>query len=206
MAGYGQIWYGDINIVDEDLPEPITPPGGIVPDLMAYLPLYYSKTGVMAKIQQVLAEEIGLIKYSLSDAFAQFFVDTATWGLALWEEFLGIKTDKSKPIEHRRSVIKAKIRGSGTTTKEMIKRVAMAYSGGEVDIIEYPEEYRFVVKFIGVRGIPPNMPDLTNTIEQIKPAHLAFSYIYTFMIWGETKGYTWGSVKDKTWYDLKNYR
>lgn len=34
-------------------------------------------------------------KAALEDVMAQFFVDTATWGLALWEQQVGIETDNT---------------------------------------------------------------------------------------------------------------
>ncbi len=34
-------------------------------------------------------------KAALEDVMAQFFINTATWGLALWEQQVGIETDNS---------------------------------------------------------------------------------------------------------------
>ena len=39
-------------------------------------------------------------KAALEDVMAQFFVDTATWGLTLWEQQVGIETDNSPPRGH----------------------------------------------------------------------------------------------------------
>jgi hypothetical protein len=84
----------------------------------------------------------------------------------------------------------------------MIDQVAAAYSGGEVEIIEHPETSSFIVKFIGALGIPANMADLSLTIEEIKPAHLSFTFEYTYRRWSEITGYLWGEVANKTWYQL----
>jgi uncharacterized protein YmfQ (DUF2313 family) len=131
-------------------------------------------------------------------------VATATWGLDLWESELGIETDKLQNYLNRRELIIAKLRGYGTTTKKMIESVALAYTGGEAEIIEYPAEYRFVIKFKGTRGIPPNMNGLVNTIEAIKPAHLAFSFAYTYLTWDKAKDLAWLNVNTKSWTDLRN--
>ncbi|GAD14194.1 hypothetical protein GBL_2411 [Geobacillus kaustophilus GBlys] len=87
----------------------------------------------------------------------------------------------------------------------MIQNAAAAFSGGEVEVIEYPSEYRFEVKFIGVKGIPPNMAGFIDMLEQIKPAHLAYSFKYTYTVWDAVKSLTWAQVNTKTWNELKVY-
>ncbi len=104
------------------------------------------------------------------------FIETATWGLSRWEKIFDLPIEIEKNYSFRRERIKAKIRGSGTTTKQLIINIASAFSNGEVEVIEYPNEYRFVVKFVGVKGVPANMKDLTSSIEEVKPAHLAFTF------------------------------
>ena len=65
-------------------------------------------------------------KAALEDVMAQFFVDTATWGLTLWEQQVGIETDNSLPLATRRAAIRQKLVASGNTTSEMIRGLAEA--------------------------------------------------------------------------------
>ncbi|HWQ41086.1 MAG TPA: YmfQ family protein [Desulfosporosinus sp.] len=180
-------------------------PDYAIPNLMRYLPEYYQNILEMKKFQETASEEMGLLLFSIDDVLKQCFVDTATWGLDHWESELGLMTEPTKPIERRREQINAKIRGSGTTTKHMIVDTASAFSGGEVDVIEYPAECRFEVQFIGVKGIPLNMPGFIAMIEQIKPAHLAYSFKYSYTWWDSLKDLTWNSVHAVTWNELKVY-
>jgi hypothetical protein len=175
------------------------------PDLMQYLPQYYYNFRDIEQLQEIIAKEIGVQNYLIEDLLNQFFVNTATWGLSLWEQSLGLPVNTSLTYERRREIVKARLRGAGTTTKELIKNVANAYSGGEVEVFEYPKESRFVVQFIGVKGIPPNMGGLINTIENVKPAHLTYSFKYTYTVWLHLKTLTWGQVNIKTWDELKVY-
>lgn len=200
---YGQSIYGSYAYSEEpqDFNGLDIPP----PDLMAYLPTYYQSSRVMRAIQDAIANELGNVKFTLTDILNQFFVQTATWGLDYWERELGIPTDPSKPYIWRREVIMAKLRGAGTTTKQMIINTATAFSSGEVDVIEYPGEYRFEVRFIGVKGIPPNMAGFIEMLEQIKPAHLAYSFKYTYTVWNVLKNMTWSEAGAKTWDQLKVY-
>ncbi|MCB2310641.1 YmfQ family protein [Clostridium tagluense] len=198
---YGSIKYGTlkyaVNNIYEDEIKLYTP------DLMKYLPPYYKNSKVMRNIQESNAKEIGKFNYSKKDLLDQLYVDTATWGLNRYEKDLGIETDLNKSYEDRREIIKAKKRGSGTATKKMIKNVAQAFSGGEVDIIEMFSDYSFLIQFIGIKGIPKNMQGLIDMIETIKPAHLGYSFKYTYTVWNFLSKLTWQN--NKTWNDLKVY-
>ncbi|MCO1603656.1 YmfQ family protein [Desulfosporosinus nitroreducens] len=176
-----------------------------IPDLMKYLPEYYQGIREMKRLQETASDEMGLFLFAIDDVLSQCFVDSATWGLDYWESQLGLTTEVNKPIDRRRESIKAKIRGSGTTTKQMIIDTASAFSGGEVDVIEYPAEYRFEVRFTGVKGIPPNMPGFIQMLEQIKPTHLGYSFKYSYTWWDSLKSLTWNSVNLMTWNELRVY-
>lgn len=103
-------------------------------------------------------------------------------------------------------MIKAKLRGNGTTTPEMIQRTASAFSGGVVEVKEVPEEYRFEIHFVSTLGIPPNMAGLIQIIEEIKPAHLAYEFVFSYTWWDSVKALTWESAHSKTWNELRTYR
>lgn len=196
---YSAYIYGDLS-VDAEHPE------YQIPDLMRYLPRYYWESREMLKLQGTVAEELGYLRYyALPNLLQQFFVKTATWGLDFWEYELGLATDRSNSYVRRREIIQAKLRGSGTSTKERIKSVAIAFSGGEVDVIEYPEEYRFEVKFIGVLGIPPNMAGFLNMLDEIKPAHLGYSISYTYTVWNMLKPLNWNEAGTRTWSQIRTY-
>lgn len=174
-------------------------------NLIDYLPEFYLDIKQMKELQRTLGYEVGEASYVLKDCLNQFFIETATWGLDRWEKVFGVTTDKSRSYEYRREVILAKLRGFGTTTKDMIKSVAIAFSGGEVEIQEYPSEYRFVIQFVGVKGIPKNMAGLIAAIDEIKPAHLTYSFKYTYTTWDYLKNITWAIAKQHTWAEIKVY-
>lgn len=102
-----------------------------------YLPLYYADISVADNVIAQEAAEVAALNTAIYDVLDQFYVDTATWGLARWERIFGIATDEAKPIEQRRSVIKSRMRGAGTATRALIDTVAEAYDNGEVEVTEY---------------------------------------------------------------------
>lgn len=196
---YSAFIYGDPG-ADAEQPE------YTIPDLMRYLPWYYHESPEMLKLQGVLAEDAGALRnYAIPDLLKQFFIETATWGLDLWEYELGLTADRSNSYVRRREIVKARLRGSGTSTKERIKNVAEAFSGGEVDVIEYNDEYRFEVKFIGVLGIPPNMAGFLAVLDEIKPAHLGYSISYTYTVWNMLLPIDWREAGTRTWSQLRVY-
>lgn len=173
--------------------------------LLEYLPHYWHQIRDMVELQATLSEEVGQSWAVHSDALRQWFVSSATWGLDDWEKELGLSTDISMTPEWRREIIIAKLRGHGTLTKQKLIDIASAFSGGEVDVKEYPQENRFVVQFIGVLGVPANMAGFIQTLEAIKPAHLSVSFIYTFTTWDMVSGLNWQQAGTRTWNQLRTY-
>lgn len=171
--------------------------------LLEYLPDYYKDSKVFKALLHAFVKEINTNNYSIAELEDQLFIDTATWGLDVWERELQIYTDLRKTYEERREIIKAKMRGSGTCTIEMIKNTALAYTNAEVEIIEDNANYTFAVKFVSVKGVPKDIESFKDTLERIKPAHLAYTLEYTYTIWGDLSGMTWDELADKTWQEAK---
>lgn len=175
------------------------------PKLLEYLPHFLRGVLEFKEWDNVSGYEISKLNLDIKDLIAQCFIDTATWGLNLWEEQIGVLTDINKSYEERREIIKARLRGSGTVTKKMIKETAEAFSGGDVDIIEHTESYSFTVRFVGVKGIPKNMAAFIEMINTIKPAHLDYDIKYTYTVWNDIKPKAWSNLSNKTWNELKVY-
>lgn len=175
------------------------------PNLLAYLPPILREAREFKLWNDIVGYELALLSWQMQDLVKQCFIDTATWGLEIWEETYGIETDLSKSFEERREFIKAKKRGQGTVTKKLIKETAEAFSGGEVEIIEHPESYSFTVQFIGVKGIPKNMAAFKDMLDTIKPAHLGYDFKYSYTVWDFLRQNNLAWINNKTWNDLKIY-
>ena len=176
-------------------------------NLLDYLPSFYHNSNIIKSFIDSNSIEANILKDYVEDLSKNLYVKTATWGLDLFEEELGLATDKSISYEERRERILAKKRGNGTTTKAMIKNTAEAFSGGEVEVIENFNDYSFVVKFVGVLGIPKNLTLFKNMIEEIKPAHLNYELAFTYTVWSMVmaKSNTWNDFNNKTWVELMTY-
>ena len=176
-------------------------------NLLEYLPSFYHNSDIIKFFMESNSVEVDILKAYMNDLIKNLYVKTATWGLDLFEEELGLTTDKSASYEERRERILAKKRGNGTTTKKMIKNTAEAFSGGEVDVIENFSDYSFIVKFVGVKGIPKNLALFKQMIEEIKPAHLNYELAFTYTVWSMVmaKNNIWNDFNNKTWVELMAY-
>lgn len=148
--------------------------------LIDYLPEDYKKSAAVVQIQDAIQGEWDSLDQAAEALEQQLFIDTATWGIGYWEKVYGITSNLSKSMNFRRSAVKAKMRGTGTTTVAMIQNVSESFVNGQVAIEEHNEEYRFDIVMLSVIGIPPNMEDLRAVIEEIKPAHLDYRIIIKY--------------------------
>ena len=176
-------------------------------NLLDYLPSFYHNSNIVKSFIDSNSIEANILKDYVEDLNNNLYVKTATWGLNLFEEELGLTTDESISYEERRERILAKKRGNGTTTKAMIKNTAEAFSDGEVEVIENFNDYSFVVKFVGTKGIPKNLTLFRKMIEEIKPAHLNYELAFTYTVWSMVMATdnTWNDFNNKTWVELMTY-
>lgn len=151
-------------------------------EMFSYLPSYYENSRVMQADMNAKGVELDRLFEALDETLEQFFVRTATWGLDRWESELGIETDPSKPLDQRRAVVESKLRGSGKFSGRLVKSVAEAYYGGKVDVTFQPSKWSFTVRFVDSAGIPPNLNDLIAVIGELKPAHLALKFEFSYLL------------------------
>lgn len=150
--------------------------------LMEYLPPNYQNSPEVTAWQNALQAPLEKVWAAREDYFKQLDPNTATWGLQLWERAYGLETDVTKPYNDRRARIISKMRGQSTATSELLRNMAASFADTEVELIEHPQKYHFDIKFTGRLGTPPNLDDLTAAVEEIKPAHLTFGYLYSYLL------------------------
>lgn len=133
----------------------------------------------LLQAEECVIEEV---RRYVADQALQLTICTATSGLSRHEEIMGMPVDTGALIEDRRSRIIAKLLGQGTVNKTLLENVAASFTNGEVEVIEHPEQFSFDVRFISVLGTPSNMEDLTAALDEIKPAHLVYQYLYRYLL------------------------
>ncbi|AKA68560.1 putative phage tail protein [Clostridium scatologenes] len=160
--------------------------------LKSYLPSLLSDTKTFDELLNAEGIEFDKVHVNINDIKLQLNIDTATWGLDIYEKDLGIITDHTKNLDYRRSVIKSKSRGSGKLNATMIKLVCDSFSNGNVQVTF---DGIIHVKFTSVKGIPPNMNDLRDAVNEIKPAYLLLDYLYAYLLIKDVQGMTIGQLQ-----------
>lgn len=143
--------------------------------LIDHLPSF-ANNEIDIQIQDALENELLTLLDEKNDLLDQFFIDTATWGLDDWEDLLKIKTNSKLDFDTRRSNIKAKMRGKGTTTIEVIKAISEAYTKTNVDVEVFSNLFSFTLSFITNNCSYNTILELDKKIEEIKPAHLEHKF------------------------------
>lgn len=161
------------------------------------LPEYYRESAEVNAIMEGHEYAINRSNLDADELLNQLFVESATWGLAIWERIFGIETILNKPIDERRYVLLAKIRGHGLLTKAKLAEIASAFYGGEVEVTDEPESYRVRVKFISNYGVPPNIDDVAKSLGEIIPAHLELVFDYTYLLIRDVNAFTLREIETK---------
>ncbi|MDF2923181.1 MAG: phage portal protein [Paenibacillaceae bacterium] len=169
----------------------------------SYISPLYAADWTTGSLLDAGADGMGQFEADIADVLNQFFVDTATWGLADWEEYIGIPTDLSKNFTDRRAMLRSLIRGSGTITASLLENVAEAYDNGRIEVTEQPGIYQLTVRFADTVGLPPNLDDLKRAIEAVKPAHLSVVYEYKYLLLNQVHGVmTINELEQRRLYDF----
>ena len=148
--------------------------------LIDRLPGFWAGAPQVVELQRVLDEMVQAAGSSQADTLAQLFLPTATWGLSWWEQAYGITPASGQTEDQRRTRILGKIRGQGVATVSLIQATAGAYVDAAVSVEEHPNEFRFTVIFDQIGAQPPEPEEMTDALNEIKPAHLTFDYFYLY--------------------------
>lgn len=171
--------------------------------MLSYVPLYYRTSTIFKAVLNSEGAELDLLRQNIDEVKAQFFIDTATWGLQFWEREFGLSSNPNLSCEERRSRVKGKIRGIGKVGANLIKSVAEAYSNGEVAV---SFDGDVTITFIGTRGVPSALEDLKLQLNEIVPAHLTTRFEFTYLVWQEFDLLSAAIQESMTWDELEVYK
>lgn len=174
--------------------------------LMDLLPDYYCDNKTMKELQGILEDKITVMTEDLRTVLKECFISTAVSLLSRYEKIFEIKSDTSKSIEARRGKMLAKLTGTGTFTKSMLIDTMNAFPYCNAEIIEDSANSKFTVKFNNYYRIPDDSSiiEVSSIIDDLKPAHLVYSFSYTYDWWGHVNGTAaWGNMN--TWEAARVY-
>lgn len=133
------------------------------------LPLYERKNKIFIEIFGAEVRQFELMDEQISDIRKQLIVDTATWGLKIYEKELKIIVPTNSTLESRRAAIKAKWRSGGKVDRMLLESVASAILQ---TVVKVEFDGRVVFYFDASRSEVSNFGVFRKIINEIKPAHL----------------------------------
>ena len=140
------------------------------------------------------------------NVLAQCNLDTATWGLDLWEDRLSLPVAPPLGYEARRALIRARLRGGGPINAAYLSQLASQIVGEPVGAVEHNTE-SYVEFGWGHPGYPANYNQLIATINDVIPAHLepVFAAFWARWIDIHTGKLTMGQISAMTWAQVHTY-
>lgn len=111
-------------------------------DLSRYLPAFLFRDAVFSNTLNTLSYEHEVQRLTLTDAAKQAFVQTATWGLDDWEEFVGLEHAQVDTVQTRRNKILMKLTGVESVTVPFLEALINQYIDDKSGTVtDHPETY-----------------------------------------------------------------
>ena len=129
--------------------------------LLKLLHKIYRKDKLTLELTKAISVQLYKVKQNIQEIAKQQYLDSASWGLDIFEKELNIK-GKSKPVEQRQAVIQAKWRGAGKLTLLLIQRTLQCYITGNV-IVAFQKRLMITIQ---------------GELLQVKPAHIGWDFKY----------------------------
>lgn len=196
--------------------------------LIDHMPDYYNNSSIIENVDVAISNELDKASTYVSNVFNNFYWSSINEiGIARWEKELGISVAENYDLDLRISRVIAKLRGQGTTTKNVIKNIIKAWNGCNVEVYELSphilmqkytqqelasktygdlkgEDYEVKIVFVDTIGIPPNMDDVKNAINEVIPAHLNVKYVFSYKTYDSLKIYTHEQLSLYTHENIRN--
>ncbi|BAL85212.1 phage related protein (plasmid) [Selenomonas ruminantium subsp. lactilytica TAM6421] len=147
-------------------------------DISEYLPSFLQKDEEFKATCDAESFEHEKVLAGIKDVFNQLFVETATWGLTMYERILDLHPAPDATYEYRRAQILIHMQAAKVSTVEVMNAIVNTYGSGY--IVEQSERYYFEV-FCSCND-KAALKAMKEDILTYKPAHLGIS-IYL--------GYSW---------------
>ena len=141
-------------------------------DILTYLPLFIAKDLEFKAMSDADSREHERIRLLLIELLKQDNIQSATYALDKWEEFVGITT-KNDSLSNRRNRVIAKLNNSNSSTKAFLESVANNFVSDESTVITPKNEsYTMELKF--TKDMCEDINSLQQSIDEFKPAHIGY--------------------------------
>lgn len=144
------------------------------PNLARYLPQFLQEDEHFKATLAAFSTEHEKYRLLIDEITNQFYIETATWGLADWERILGLKPDADDSYEQRRNRILLKLQSHNTSTLEFMAALIKRYCKAGTEVTIYENETPYTFRIDVSNGSVLYSRDLLDALETYKPAHLSY--------------------------------
>lgn len=144
-------------------------------DISRYLPKFLAKDKVMLHALTACSTQHEKQRLILDDLSNQFFVQTATWGLAEWEELVDIAPQDGADIESRRAAVLLRLKKPPSVTVTFLENLINQYIADKSGTVtDHPETYTadFNIPLLDKES----MAGVTRDVRIYIPAHIGAVY------------------------------
>lgn len=142
-------------------------------EMLKYVPGYYRGSKHYLAQNEAKGREFDILRAIMDDLPNQFFPQTATWGLKLWEEFLGITPKAGESLAVRRMNVMKKNSHIQKVTPISLERMIWFMATAKVDIIRNVALYTFKVQ-LREESLDADLAAIREVVEEYKEAHMAY--------------------------------
>lgn len=145
-------------------------------NIQRYLPEFLAKDKTFKATNDADSREHNTIRIDLQELLDQFFIISATYGLADWEDMVGIETDPTLDLDARRQAVVAKLQNPESVTETFLTNLVNRYiADRQGTILSYPQEYRIEILYHG--GQVLDYGKLRGAISTYIPAHIGYKLV-----------------------------
>lgn len=141
----------------------------------------YEESRLMQAIQDALAAYSLRMELTIDEIVDQFFPQTATFTIGLWEESVGIEPDESKPLEERRAAVLSRKVRMESLTPERLSSIIQPLLNEEQGVLveEGIGKHTFRVSVIS-KDTGYDQKKVIDKVREVKPSHKSFQIGHAF--------------------------
>lgn len=144
-------------------------------DILRYLPEFLAKDKTFRATNDADSREHDAIRIDLQELLDQFYITSATYGLADWEDLVGIETDPTLDLDARRQAVLTKLQDSESVTRKFLERVINKYIPGKSGTVtDQPKTYSIDINIPLLKK--QALSKVTKSIRTYIPAHIGPFY------------------------------
>ena len=142
------------------------------PDIARYLPRFLQKDASFKSITDTITWEHERERQIAIDIYKQFFVSTATWGIADWERVVEVKPNIGDNLTQRQNRVLLKLNGAETATHDFMVDLVKRYTSEDSEVEIVTDNPHFLLSVVCKNGRILYPEDMLQAVDLYKQAHL----------------------------------